>query len=698
MRRRSGRWEASRSDLTTGRRRTRSFPTEAEAYAWCAPANATGPVEPAPTPTVRRWDLPRGAPERTVTAAADAWLTQNYHQLRRGGPERAAGVEIICRRHIGRHFAGIDVAEVDTDSAVALMRGMADADVSYNYSKDVLWVLAAILEYARTQKWLDAGWDPLSQVRPLRPRSADEQARAQPVTLVECRDLAGHLHVVHQLVLWLQRILGLRISESFGPHVRDVVTADGVGLLTVEVQGGRQFLIAERGETAVSVAEKRQLKRSWSRRVLPIPAALMALIDLVILAFHTDPATGEIDVDARLVPGLARPDVSGQAAYRNALSVAVDAVRLDGRKVGPHLMRKSLASALAYDPTITEAAKRRFVGKTAGDDDFARTYTLDDPELRAFRAIAERLDRDIVAEVGSLIVPTARSVLLGHANPLKSRAREIDHVLRRAGALVDAIPAGEALCGSARVAELLGCSVTEARRRMTSGEVPCQMVTVPGRSKPQRLARQCDVEHVLQAEASHITLASLAVELGVVQRDVWEAATRLGIGLHRLPGRRAAVLTDADRSVVVAEFARVDALHARSLTVTAAATQLQVSRRFVDGLLARGALTADGERDSSGQRFVTRLSVEAWAAHRSRRTVSPPSEPSITVDALHAVAGRSTRSLMTLARTGQLVLVDGRAPYRVSLKSVEAWASATDPAIWRNLMRSYGPICVRRMR
>lgn len=33
VRQRGGRWEASRSDLTTGRRRTRSFPTEAEAYA-----------------------------------------------------------------------------------------------------------------------------------------------------------------------------------------------------------------------------------------------------------------------------------------------------------------------------------------------------------------------------------------------------------------------------------------------------------------------------------------------------------------------------------------------------------------------------------------------------------------------------------------------------------------------------------------
>ena len=45
------------------------------------------------------------------------------------------------------------------------------------------------------------------------------------------------------MVLWLQCVMGLRISEAFGPLVDDVVGHGEIGLLPVRSQGGRDFRI-----------------------------------------------------------------------------------------------------------------------------------------------------------------------------------------------------------------------------------------------------------------------------------------------------------------------------------------------------------------------------------------------------------------------------------------------------------------------
>jgi hypothetical protein len=44
----------------------------------------------------------------------------------------------------------------------------------------------------------------------------------RPVSLSRCADIAGRLHAVHQVALWLMRVLGLRISEASGLQVRDL--------------------------------------------------------------------------------------------------------------------------------------------------------------------------------------------------------------------------------------------------------------------------------------------------------------------------------------------------------------------------------------------------------------------------------------------------------------------------------------------
>ena len=60
------------------------------------------------------------------------------------------------------------------------------------------------------------------------------------------------------------------------------------------------------------------MKNEVSNRVIRLPRQVMDLIRVVIEAFHTDPVTGEVDLGARLIPGLRTADRSGQSAHRAA--------------------------------------------------------------------------------------------------------------------------------------------------------------------------------------------------------------------------------------------------------------------------------------------------------------------------------------------------------------------------------------------
>ena len=55
------------------------------------------------------------------------------------------------------------------------------------------------------------------------------------------------------MVFWMQRIMGLRISEAFGILVGDVVDLGDTGLLAVQGQGGRTFTRPRRPRPIVAV-------------------------------------------------------------------------------------------------------------------------------------------------------------------------------------------------------------------------------------------------------------------------------------------------------------------------------------------------------------------------------------------------------------------------------------------------------------
>ena len=74
----------------------------------------------------------------------------------------------------------------------------------------------------------------------------------------------------------------------------------------------------------------------------------------------------------------------------------------------PHLLRKSIATDIAWRAEIQEGVRRRFMGHRAADDVYGRIYTLDHPELAPMIGVAQAIDAMIDESIGTLLVPTGR--------------------------------------------------------------------------------------------------------------------------------------------------------------------------------------------------------------------------------------------------------------------------------------------------
>jgi hypothetical protein len=233
---------------------------------------------------------------------------------------RAAGVSLPTARRRWRagQLPGAyrdPTGQVRVPAAAALaitVKRRAPAGLSQGYVTDALWVLRRVLAFARANGLFPPGFDPTEGLdAPLADkadsRRPDRGGRPRPLTLPECARLASHLHPVHQLAFWLQRIMGVRISEAFGVRVGDVVDLGGTGLLAVQGQGGRSFSVRDDHGQVVAVPYKPTTKTAAGSRVLVVPEKLMDLVRVAIEAFHTDPDTGEVDTAARLVPRPADP-------------------------------------------------------------------------------------------------------------------------------------------------------------------------------------------------------------------------------------------------------------------------------------------------------------------------------------------------------------------------------------------------------
>jgi integrase len=592
---------------------------------------------------------------------------------------RAGQLPGAWRDHTGQ--VRVPAAAVATVSA----KRKAPAGLSQGYVTDALWVLRRILAFARANGLFPPGFDPTEGLdAPLADkadrRRPDRGGQPRPLTLAECARLASHLHPVHQLAFWLQRIMGLRISEAFGVTVADVVDLGGTGLLAVQGQGGRTFTVRDEHGQIVAVPHKQTTKTAAGSRVLVVPEKLMDLIRVAVDAFHTDPGIGKVDTAARLVPGLQTPDRSGQHAYRHAFDEAAIAEQLSadhlGFSVSTHLLRKSCATDLAWSAGIEDAVRRRFMGHRAGDDVYGRIYTLDHPDVAPLRKVAEILDHHVAMSIGTLLTPTLRRVQWGSGNPILTRADHIDATLAAAGWLVDPGTEDNPLCDAKRVAAELDIYPTTARRWMTDGTLPT--VTLPDATGvSRRYARLSDVWSHRDRLAGRVLLPDLAEELGITYHEAYHALRRLGLAVEQHPTSRQYHLTPDAADALRAEHQRIQVLHCRSVKLAAAARQLKVALSTAALLSRTGQLQVDPETDSSGARFVTRTSVEAyWLDHRR---ASPRGGPGgVAVGEVARFTGTSEQAIVDLVRSGVLVQMPGTRRRTITAGSLQAWLAGTD--------------------
>ena len=185
--------------------------------------------------------------------------------------------------------------------------------------------------------------------------------------------IAAGLHVIHQLVLWLMRLGGLRISEAYGLDVEDcVLDSDGHGYLLVTDLGGRSF--RQRTEDGgVEVTHKKVGgKTDAATRVVPLPRQLTEMSRP-----PSPPSTPTTRAGSTSVPGSSRPSRRpvGASGFRNAFNAAAgEAFDSDAdleASVVAHDLRKGYATDLAWNESISDLLARRAVGHRAGGDVFS---------------------------------------------------------------------------------------------------------------------------------------------------------------------------------------------------------------------------------------------------------------------------------------------------------------------------------------
>lgn len=464
------------------------------------------------------------------------------------------------------------------------------------------------------------------------PKNKTPKVRIRPLTFPEAKAIAGHLHAVHQLVLWLLAILGMRISEPYGLLVEDVIDfgEGNPGLIVITAQGGRRFRRRRRDKTTKVTDRIDSTKGRKSDRVLVVPPVLMDFIRLVIRTFHTD-ETGKVKGRARLIPGLRTADTGGQSSFRNAIKRAGIAEGIDitfelklrgdeaRGKVTPtaQALRQSYASALQADQFSLEDI-RATLGQNLGSSVLHTNYLLDDPRLEASRRIAEATQLKIVRELGgTILTPTAVRCTTRRQPALVERAAEIDAELIETGWLHDGTPDGDWLT-VADAAALMGVTEHQVRDDIRNGRLAGISVQRPDQAGQRHLV-SAEAMAELPAKPETSDLVALALELGLEYDVVRQYVARHPVlALEREDGRRDGHLSEYAAACVREYFEEQVQLEERAVRITEVAKEFGVSVASIRTLIARNELVEDG-RLHGGFRTVTRESVQSLIAGRAGR-------------------------------------------------------------------------------
>ncbi|QGN58094.1 tyrosine-type recombinase/integrase [Nostocoides sp. HKS02] len=517
--------------------------------------------------------------------------------------------------------------------------------IARSSANNVLRDLRAAIDRARDHGVNLRGNFHLDAIEPLQHRrQRPKKAKISTIPLATVAGTSAHLPVIGQVVLWAGRLLGARISEIYGYLVSDFYRdSAGRPWLITDKQGGRSVLVRDplTGKF-VKRDSKDHPKTPAGVRTIAIPEQLASLFDALIAAFHTDPTTGRVDWEARLIPGLQSEDSSGQSAFRTWLKTAQEAL---GTTFDPHDLRRALITELR-DAGIAERVINHYTGHEPAKATVADGYDLG-PGSDLLLHLAEVLQDHIRDQLGTddLRAPTALRETWGTGTRRHAEGARIDqHLVDTGWRAVTTVPGAGRELSVKQVADRIGRAVSFTRRLMREGKIGSH--TTRWGTREVWVAYERDVERFLEA-TDGTTISDLADELGWSYHQVWHLLRVLDLLDAHHPHGSTIKLPPATVDRLKAEVRRRLHIAEAAVPLAEAADMLKLQVGTVETLVRQGHLIlTDGPNDTR-HRYVTRVSVEAYLGQYPPRS-SDETGPQREEQAL--LTFTETRRLLQVAR------------------------------------------------
>lgn len=578
------------------------------------------------------------------------------------------------------------VSTADLRSAGLLLERTRPHGIATNTAGNVLSDLKLAIERGRGHGALVRGTFDLVATEPLAAnRMRQPKAPSGYISVAAIAAIASYMPAIGQVVLWIARLLGERISEVFGLLVSDYWRdAKGRGWVSIDKQGGVSSLgrDPENGEFRRQ-DEKDHTKTSAGTRTIPIPSQLADLLDVLIAIFHTDAETGKVDRTARLIPGVQQPNSSGQSSVRGWLKSAQARTEV---MFAPHDLRDALITDLK-NWGVDERLAHYYAGHEVANPTIQDKYYDVGPDPKLLVSIAELLEQHVHEALGSdnLQVPTRLRDHWGRATRRYQQRRWIEEQLVAYGwrATEDPEPGRGALLSAEQVAAELGLSNQRTRLLMRTGAITAH--TRPWGTREVWVAWEADVQRYQDASTG-VTIAELAAEIGWTYHQVWQLLDRLELVDRVRPKGSALRLSGATADRIRREVACLTEKSRCAVPVREAADRLDVTLGATETLIRQGHLDIAAGHGTR-RRLVTVESIDRFNA------LNPPTRPPGTDDHDDLLTMSATRHILRLTRPQLTTLIqtrqlttgsrEGSRHTYVTARSAIAWAErhALDSAV-----------------
>lgn len=563
-------------------------------------------------------------------------------------------------------------------------RGIGSGGAARRYQREMLWTLRVIVTWAIDKGLMEK--DPTSNVQALEPKvttAITRPSKKQPTvfTIAQCAAVAKHLHTHHQVVMWIQRILGLRVSEVFGLRLSDFYDLGELAVVDIHRQGGRSFWVRDENDRPVKVGHKDSTKTVAGNRTLVVPRQLAEILRTYIRAYHVDPVSGAVNPERRLIVGLRDPNKAGVGTYTSALQGAFIAAGLGPLDVefsaGSHHLRKSLSTDIRYQTKVGEAIRsewigHRLTGQGGGATITMTAYTLKMPVLAPLEEAAKEIEAIIEAADCRLFVPSAKKPTYSSGHYLREPEwqRQVEAVLADA----EAAFINENFLTIAEAASFLNLPPRSVRKLIHSGKLESVRVACPEATKPRYLLEPEIVEALRDSLNGRLTVAEASAELGIHIATLYRAIDKGLVNVER-EGMRI-YLRQSELIRVSAVLKGPEGLSERAMTLVEAALELKVEYSVAKLLVKVGTLVTDPESPSYPT-YVTRSSVAAEKSRRfppAKRRSRPHRDQREYIDLPTAIemTGLSRSAVLQLTHSG-VFFRRSQYEFLVDRASLEAW-------------------------